>query len=78
MFNAGETTVAGLMQERAGSPVAYWLSYFSVDDTDAVAAKAMELGGGVVVPPESMEEVGRYAVLTDPTGAAFGIHQSSG
>lgn len=78
MFNAGETNFAGLMQERAGSPVAYWLSYFSVDDTDAVAAKAMELGGGVVVPPESMEEVGRYAVLTDPTGAAFGIHQSSG
>ena len=38
----------------------------------------MELGAGVVVPPESMAEVGRYAVLTDPTGAAFGIHQSPG
>jgi hypothetical protein len=28
-------------------------------------------------PPESMETVGRYAVLTDPTGAAFGIHRSA-
>jgi hypothetical protein len=74
-FTAGETTVGGLMQERGGSPVAYWLTYFGVDDTDAVAARAMELGAGVVVPPESMENVGRYAVLTDPTGAAFGIHQ---
>ena len=30
----------------------------------------MELGAGVIVPPETMEGVGRYAVLTDPTGAA--------
>ena len=65
------------MQERGGSPVAYWLAYFGVDDTDATAAKAMELGAGVIVAPESMENVGRYAVLTDPTGAAFGIHRSA-
>ena len=75
-LNAGDTTVAGLMQERRDSPVSYWLAYFSVDDTDAVAAKAMELGAGVVVPAESMEGVGRYAVLSDPTGAAFGLHAS--
>jgi predicted enzyme related to lactoylglutathione lyase len=74
-FNSGESTVGGLMQERGGSRVAYWLTYFGVDDTDAAAAKAMELGAGVIVPPESMEGVGRYAVLTDPTGAAFGLHQ---
>jgi predicted enzyme related to lactoylglutathione lyase len=77
MFNAGETPVGGLMQERGGSPVAYWLAYFVVDDTDAAAAKAMELGAGVMLPPESMEDVGRYAVLTDPTGAAFGLHHSA-
>ena len=76
-FNAGETTAGGLMQERGGSPVGYWLAYFSVADADATVAKAMELGSGVVVPTESMENVGRYAVLTDPTGAAFGIHQSA-
>ena len=27
----------------------------------------------VMVPPETMESVGRFAVLNDPTGAAFGI-----
>jgi len=78
LFNAGETPVGGLMQERGGSPVAYWLTYFAVDDTDGAAAKAMELGAGAILPPESMEGVGRYAVLTDPTGAAFGIHRSEG
>jgi predicted enzyme related to lactoylglutathione lyase len=76
LFNAGETPVGGLMKERSGSPGASWLTYFAVDDTDAAAARAMELGAGVVVPPESMETVGRYAVLTDPTGAAFGLHRS--
>ena len=76
-FNSGDTTVGGLMKERSNSPVSYWLSYFAVEDTDATAAKAMELGAGVTLPPETMEGVGRYAVLTDPTGAAFGIHQSA-
>ncbi len=76
-FNTGEHMVGGLMKERGGSPVAYWLTYFGVADADATAAKAMELGAGVVVPPESMEGVGRYAVLTDPSGAHFGIHQSA-
>jgi hypothetical protein len=78
VFNAGEAGVAGLMKERSGSQRASWLTYFGVDDTDATAAKAMELGAGVIIPPESMEQVGRYAVLTDPTGAAFGLHQPPG
>jgi uncharacterized protein len=30
-----------------------------------------------ILPLESMENVGRYAVLTDPTGAAFGLHHST-
>jgi uncharacterized protein len=75
LFELGETGVGGLMQERGGSPVGYWLAYFAVEDTDAAAAMAMELGAGVIVPPESMEQVGRYAVLTDPTGAVFGLHR---
>ena len=75
VFASGETSVAGLMQRRDGAPGASWLPYFAVADVDAVAAKAMELGAGVMLPPESMENIGRYAVLTDPTGAPFGVHQ---
>jgi uncharacterized protein len=77
VFNLAESGVGGLMQERGGSQAAYWLAYFAVEDTDAAAARAMELGAGVIVPPESMEDVGRYAVLTDPTGAVFGLHHPS-
>jgi hypothetical protein len=77
VFSLAESGVGGLMQERGGSQPAYWLAYFAVEDTDAAAARAMDLGAGVIVPPESMEDVGRYAVLTDPTGAAFGLHHPS-
>ena len=77
VFDLAESRVGGLMQERGGSEAAHWLAYFAVEDTDAAAARAMELAAGVIVPPESMEDVGRYAVLTDPTGAAFGLHHPS-
>ena len=49
-----------------------WSVWFGVEDCDAAAAKATELGGSVVMPPNDMD-FGRGAVLADPQGAAFGI-----
>ena len=50
----------------------HWLVYFTVEDADASAAKAQELGGRVLVPPMDIEP-GRFAVVADPQGAAFGL-----
>ncbi len=47
-----------------------WDITFAVDDADAVAATAAELGGTVVVPPTDAPWV-RMAVLSDPQGATF-------
>jgi uncharacterized protein len=49
---------------------AHWSVTFGVDDADAVAAKASELGGEVVVPPFDAPWV-RMTVITDPQGASF-------
>jgi hypothetical protein len=49
---------------------AQWTPGFWVDDADAAAAKADELGGAVIAPPFD-DGVGRTAVLADPTGAVF-------
>jgi len=49
-----------------------WSIWFAVEDCDASAAKASELGGSVVVAPNDMG-FGRGAVVADPQGAAFGI-----
>ncbi len=49
-----------------------WSVWFSVEDCDASAARATELGGTVIVPPNDMD-FGRGAVVADPQGAVFGI-----
>jgi uncharacterized protein len=46
----------------------YWSLTFSVADADAVAAKARELGGAVVIEPFDLPMV-RSTTLRDPAGA---------
>ncbi|HEX4722302.1 MAG TPA: VOC family protein [Pseudonocardiaceae bacterium] len=50
----------------------HWMVYFSVEDTDATIAKAIELGGGVQVEPKDTPQ-GRLAILKDPHGALFAV-----
>jgi predicted enzyme related to lactoylglutathione lyase len=47
----------------------HWVPYVRVDDADAVAAKARELGGSVRVEPLSVRDVGRLTFVVDGEGA---------
>jgi uncharacterized protein len=49
---------------------AHWSVTFAVDDADATADSAAELGGQVVAPPFDAPWV-RMTVITDPQGATF-------
>jgi uncharacterized protein len=49
---------------------AHWSVTFGVDDADATAARATELGGRVVVPPFDAPWV-RMTIINDPQGATF-------
>jgi predicted enzyme related to lactoylglutathione lyase len=60
---------AGPLPEGEGSP-ARWDVTFAVDDADATAARAAELGGEVLVPPVDAPWV-RTTVIRDPQGATF-------
>lgn len=53
----------------------HWASYISVTSADETAAKAKALGGTVVQDAFDVMEVGRMAVIADPTGAHFCIWQ---
>jgi predicted enzyme related to lactoylglutathione lyase len=53
----------------------HWASYISVTSADEIAAKAKALNGTVVQEPFDVMEVGRMAVIADPTGAVFCIWQ---
>lgn len=52
----------------------HWMTYFAIDDADATAARARELGGVVTVAPFDTP-AGRIAVLSDPAGAAVSVIQ---
>ena len=76
LWKVGDQMVAGGMpigEEFPPEVPNYWAVYFAVDDADASAAKAQELGGAVMRPPDDIPGVGRFAVLADPQGAVFSI-----
>lgn len=52
-----------------------WLPYIKVDDPAAVARRARDLGGSVLIPPLPEVRNGSVALLLDPTGAAFAIQR---
>ena len=50
----------------------HWLVYFGATDVDAAAAKVLELGGTVMLEPHDYPG-GKFAVVSDPVGASFGL-----
>ena len=50
-----------------------WGIYFHVEDVDAAMEKVKELGGNVLMGPIPAGEIGRFAVVQDPQGAAFNV-----
>ena len=56
---------------------AAWLPYFEVTSCDQSAAKANQLGAKFCLEPMTMENVGRFAILSDLLGATFAIFEAS-
>lgn len=51
----------------------YWLNYVRVENTAAMTARVVALGGSVLVEPRLDRHGGRVAVVADPLGAPFGL-----
>ena len=51
----------------------FWLLYFQVDDLDASAAKARDLGATLVIGPYPVPGTGRLTIHADPQGALFAL-----
>jgi predicted enzyme related to lactoylglutathione lyase len=77
VIHVGGRGVAGIFEinERMGDTPPNWSTVFAVADHDAAVAKARELGGMVLAEGMDLPEIGRLAVLQDPTGAVFQILQ---
>jgi hypothetical protein len=72
----GEDPVAAAFQAPASLGPPRWNNYVQVADADAMAARAVALGGTVTAGPFDVPEVGRMAFLADPGGAALALWQS--
>jgi uncharacterized protein len=70
-----ETGVGGMFQmgTEFGDTPSHWMPYVAVDDVDAKAKQVAELGGKVCVPPSDIPNVGRFCIITDPTGATLSL-----
>jgi predicted enzyme related to lactoylglutathione lyase len=74
-FNLGGDSFAGGMEMNPMVPAempSYWLAYFSVDDVDKAFDKAIYAGGKELMAPDNFPG-GRFAIVSDPTGAVFGL-----
>lgn len=71
----GGQHVGGLYQMTAeyGDMPSHWGAYVAVDDVDASAKRAEELGAKVCVPPTDIPNTGRFCMITDPTGANISL-----
>jgi predicted enzyme related to lactoylglutathione lyase len=75
MASVDGRSVAGLsVVQMEGQPPA-WSAYVTVENADAAAAKASELGATIVAEPFDVLTAGRMAVIADPTGAVFCVWQ---
>ena len=78
MFGPGERPeLDGLMalsqemQDGGARPV--WTGYIGVNDVDATAARIAEAGAEILMEPQDIPDVGRFAFAKDPQGAPFYI-----
>jgi predicted enzyme related to lactoylglutathione lyase len=67
--------VAGAFEMNPGIPAdvpSYWMVYFMSADVDGAYGKALDLGAREMVSPQDFPG-GRFAIVSDPQGAAFGL-----
>jgi uncharacterized protein len=77
-FKNGDRPAAGMMQidqQTMGDVPPNWGVYFAVDHCDKTVEKAKKIGATVIVGPQDIPEVGRFATMLDPQGAAFSVIQ---
>jgi predicted enzyme related to lactoylglutathione lyase len=77
LWMRGPVGVAGLMPQPqsvrdSGTPPS-WLVYIAAPDVDATVEAAQRLGGKLLKAPTDIPGIGRFAVLSDPLGAAFAV-----
>jgi predicted enzyme related to lactoylglutathione lyase len=76
LWMSGKYRAGGLMalpEDDASATPPHWIIYIGTPDVDGTVAAAEKLGGKVLKSASDIPNVGRFAVLSDPQGAAFAV-----
>jgi predicted enzyme related to lactoylglutathione lyase len=79
-FQLGGESIAGGMEMNPMVPAevpSYWMVYFTVEDVDRSFKEATESGGREMLAPQDFPG-GRFAIVSDPQGAVFGLMKMQG
>ena len=68
IIKTGGHGTGGFSAAQGGAP-SHWIGNVFVEDTDETARRAEAAGGRILFGPESIPEVGRFALIADPQGA---------
>lgn len=80
MIHVGDAGIGGIvpLDPQQGVP-SHWIGYVTVEDVDAATKRAQESGAETRVPPSDIPNIGRFAVIQDPSGAVIApFHSASG
>jgi predicted enzyme related to lactoylglutathione lyase len=75
MAKLDDHSVAALGPLQGEGMPPHWNCYVSVEDADASAARAAELGATLLAEPFDVFEAGRMAAFADPQGAVLSVWQ---
>jgi len=62
-------------EQRSQGVPPHWMIYIAVESADNAASRVAQLGGKLLAPPCDVYDIGRMAVVQDPTGAVFALWQ---
>lgn len=74
-FEHDGESIAGALEMNPTIPAdvpSYWMVYFMTGDVDGAYRKALDLGAHEMVGPQDFPG-GRFAIVSDPQGASFGL-----
>lgn len=74
-FTRDGERVAGCMPAMPDSPADVWTVYLASEDAEKTCKAVLAAGGTVHAPAMDVEDLGRMAVVADPSGVPMGIWQ---
>ncbi|MFA5960689.1 MAG: VOC family protein [Tatlockia sp.] len=81
MITSKEGEFGGMWQiphDRQKEIPPHWMGYLLVEDIEATLEKAKALGATIKMPVTPVGDMGRFIIVSDPTGAHIAFWQSSG